>query len=162
MKLTFSISEGESFGFLGPSGAGKTTTQKILIGLLKDYQGEVTVLDQDLKTWKPKNYYEKIGVSFELPNQYLKLTARENLELFRSFYTSETEDPMALLELVGLEKDSELRVSQFSKGMKGRLNFARSPIHRPQLLFFDEPTMGLDPVNAQRIKDIILERKEAG
>ena len=150
-QLSFSVERGEILGFLGPSGAGKSTTQKILIGLLKDYQGDVSVFGQDLRSWRSE-YYERIGVSFELPNHYLKLTALENLNYFRSLYEGETEDPNNLLDMVGLGDDGALRVSQFSKGMKNRLNFARSLLNKPELVFFDEPTTGLDPVSARRIK----------
>ena len=160
-QLSFSVERGEILGFLGPSGAGKSTTQKILIGLLKDYQGDVSVFGQDLRSWRSE-YYERIGVSFELPNHYLKLTALENLNYFRSLYEGETEDPNHLLDMVGLGDDGALRVSQFSKGMKNRLNFARSLLNKPELVFFDEPTTGLDPVSARRIKDIILEKKRDG
>ena len=160
-QLSFSVERGEILGFLGPSGAGKSTTQKILIGLLKDYQGDVSVFGQDLRSWRSE-YYERIGVSFELPNHYLKLTALENLNYFRSLYAGETEDPNNLLDMVGLGDDGALRVSQFSKGMKNRLNFARSLLNKPELVFFDEPTTGLDPVSARRIKDIILEKKRDG
>ena len=160
-QLSFSVERGEILGFLGPSGAGKSTTQKILIGLLKDYQGDVSVFGQDLRSWR-SDYYERIGVSFELPNHYLKLTALENLNYFRSLYDGETEDPNNLLDMVGLGDDGALRVSQFSKGMKNRLNFARSLLNKPELVFFDEPTTGLDPVSARRIKDIILEKKRDG
>ena len=160
-QLSFSVERGEILGFLGPSGAGKSTTQKILIGLLKDYQGDVSVFGQDLRSWRSE-YYERIGVSFELPNHYLKLTALENLNYFRSLYEGETEDPNNLLDMVGLGDDGALRVSQFSKGMKNRLNFARSLLNKPELVFFDEPTTGLDPVSARRIKDIILEKKRDG
>ena len=160
-QLSFSVERGEILGFLGPSGAGKSTTQKILIGLLKDYQGDVSVFGQDLRSWRSE-YYERIGVSFELPNHYLKLTALENLNYFRSLYEGETEDPNHLLDMVGLGDDGALRVSQFPKGMKNRLNFARSLLNKPELVFFDEPTTGLDPVSARRIKDIILEKKRDG
>ena len=160
-QLSFSVERGEILGFLGPSGAGKSTTQKILIGLLKDYQGDVSVFGRDLRSWRSE-YYERIGVSFELPNHYLKLTALENLNYFRSLYEGETEDPNNLLDMVGLGDGGALRVSQFSKGMKNRLNFARSLLNKPELVFFDEPTTGLDPVSARRIKDIILEKKRDG
>ncbi|MFW6036075.1 MAG: ATP-binding cassette domain-containing protein [Halothermotrichaceae bacterium] len=79
--LNFEVKEGEIFGFLGPSGAGKTTTQKILTGLINDYQGSVEVLDKEIKQWG-RNYYEHIGVSFELPYYFNKLTALENLNYF--------------------------------------------------------------------------------
>ncbi len=160
-QLSFSVERGEILGFLGPSGAGKSTTQKILIGLLKEFQGDVSVFGKDLRSWRSE-YYERIGVSFELPNHYLKLTALENLNYFRSLYEGETEDPNHLLDMVGLGDDGALRVSQFSKGMKNRLNFARSLLNKPELVFFDEPTTGLDPVSARRIKDIILEKKRDG
>lgn len=159
--LTFSIEAGEIFGFLGPSGAGKSTTQKILIGLLKNYQGSITVLGRELSTWN-HDYYEQIGVSFELPNHYLKLTALENLAYFRSLYRGPTRDPMQVLEWVGLADDADKRVVTFSKGMKNRLNVARSLVHQPKLLFLDEPTSGLDPVNARHIKDLILEQRAQG
>ncbi|MBK4732594.1 ABC transporter ATP-binding protein [Oxynema sp. CENA135] len=159
--LNFSISEGEIFGFLGPSGAGKSTTQKILIRLLKGYGGRISVFNQSLDTWK-SDYYERIGVGFELPNHYLKLTALENLNYFRSLYRGETENPQQLLERVGLAKDADVMVSQFSKGMKMRLNFIRALLNRPRLLFLDEPTSGLDPVNAKIIQDLIREQQAQG
>lgn len=159
--LDFKIERGEIFGFLGPSGAGKSTTQKILIGLLRDYKGKATVFGQDLQQWGA-DYYERIGVSFELPNHYLKLTAVENLTYFGALYNGRIKTPNALLEMVGLENDGDLLVSQFSKGMKNRLNVARSLLHNPELLFMDEPTAGLDPVNAQRIKELIQGQQEAG
>jgi fluoroquinolone transport system ATP-binding protein len=103
-----------------------------------------------------------VGVSFELPNHYLKLTALENLQYFRSLYAGETEAPQTLLEIVGLGEDGNKRVAEFSKGMRNRLNVARSLLHRPELLFLDEPTSGLDPVNAKLIKDIIQRKRENG
>lgn len=160
-SISFSIEEGEIFGFLGPSGAGKSTTQKILIGLLKNYEGLITILGKDLKSWGA-SYYEHIGVSFELPNHYQKLTALENLEFFRSLYSGMTENPKKLLEMVGLGDDANTKVSQFSKGMQMRLNFARALLNCPELIFLDEPTTGLDPVNARKIKDIIRDRKQQG
>jgi fluoroquinolone transport system ATP-binding protein len=159
--LSFGIARGEIFGFLGPSGAGKSTTQKILIGLLKDYQGKVSVLGKDLKNWRA-DYYERIGVSFEAPNHYLKLTALENLRYFAALYGAATREPRGLLERVGLGADGDKPVSQFSKGMKNRLNVARSLLHDPELLFLDEPTTGLDPVNARLIKELIEEQRSAG
>ncbi len=159
--ISFDIAEQEVFGFLGPSGAGKSTTQKILIGLLKEYQGQITIMDRELRTWGP-DYYEHIGVSFELPNHYLKLTALENLKYFQSLYSGATYDPLQLLEWVGLAEDADKKVSDYSKGMKIRLNVARSLIHKPKILFLDEPTSGLDPVNARSIKDLILSLRDQG
>jgi fluoroquinolone transport system ATP-binding protein len=159
--INFTIKPGEIFGFLGPSGAGKSTMQKILIGLLRGYEGEIKVLGKDLRSWKA-DYYEQIGVSFELPNHYLKLTALENLEYFRTLYGGKTEEPLKVLEWVGLAEDANKRVADFSKGMRIRLNVARSLLHRPKLLFLDEPTSGLDPVNAKRIKDVIVQKQKEG
>lgn len=160
-NITFAVAPGEIFGFLGPSGAGKSTTQKVLIGLLRDYEGAVSVMGKDLRTRKA-DYYERIGVSFEVPHHYLKLTAVENLTYFRSLYSVPTREPQELLALVGLEADGDTYVSQFSKGMKNRLSVARSLLNDPELIFMDEPTAGLDPVNAQRIKELIRAQKRAG
>ena len=160
-RLSFHVTCGEIFGFLGPSGAGKSTTQKILNGLLKEYQGTVTVLGRDLKTWR-SDYYEHIGVAFEQPNHFLKLTALENLAYFRSLYSGATEEPQTLLEQVGLAEDGMKPVAQFSKGMGTRLNIARALLNKPQLLFLDEPTSGLDPVNARQIKDLLRQKKLEG
>jgi fluoroquinolone transport system ATP-binding protein len=159
--IDLQIARGEILGFLGPSGAGKSTAQKILIGLLKSYQGTVTVFGRDLKAWR-SDYYERIGVAFEQPNHYLKLSALENLAYFRSLYAGETEEPQALLELVGLADDGKKPVSQFSKGMGMRLNVARALLNKPELLFLDEPTSGLDPVNARQIKDLLQRKRQEG
>ena len=159
--LSFTIEKGEIFGFLGPSGAGKTTTQKILFKLLPGYTGEILFQNVPLQQWG-REFYEQIGVSFELPNHYLKLTAVENLSFFASFYKGPISDIPSLLEKVGLARDRNKLVSEFSKGMKMRLNFARSLLHNPQMLFLDEPTTGLDPINANRIKDIIRDLKLQG
>lgn len=159
--MSFSIERGELFGFLGPSGAGKSTTQKILIGLLRNYTGRVGVLGKALAEWK-SDYYERIGVSFEFPNHFLKLTALENLTYFSRLYRSPTESPQTLLELLGLADDGHMPVSQYSKGMKNRLSVVRALLHRPPLLFLDEPTAGLDPVNARKVKELIKAQKEAG
>ena len=159
--IGFGVAQGEIFGFLGPSGAGKSTTQKILTGLLQEFAGRVRVLDRDLRGIR-SDYYEEIGVSFEFPNLYLKLSAFENLKYFASLFSGQTEEPRALLERVGLAQDADLRVSQFSKGMKVRLGFARALVNRPRLLFLDEPTAGLDPVNARNIVQLIRDARDAG
>lgn len=159
--ISFDIEQGEIFGFLGPSGAGKSTTQKVLNGLLKGYKGSVEVNGTNLEHMD-RSFYEKIGVAFEFPNLYLKLTALENLQLFSSFFKSDTRDPEELLAMVGLSGDRDTRVSAFSKGMKMRLNFIRSLLNRPEILFLDEPTAGLDPGNARIMKDIILELRREG
>jgi fluoroquinolone transport system ATP-binding protein len=159
--IHFEVAPGEILGFLGPSGAGKSTTQKILIGLLKGYQGSVQVMGREIRAWG-SDYYEKIGVSFELPNHYLKLTGLENLRYFAALYSGKTEDPKTLLEQVGLGDAADMAVSQYSKGMKIRLNVARSLLNRPEILFLDEPTSGLDPVNARIIKELVQAKRAAG
>jgi fluoroquinolone transport system ATP-binding protein len=160
-NVSFEVKPGEIFGFLGPSGAGKSTTQKILTGQLTGYKGHITVMGKDVSSWR-SDYYEKIGVSFEIPNHYLKLTAKENLEYFKSLYSGTTEDSVELLKMVGLDGDANVRVSKFSKGMKVRLGFVRALLNKPDLIFLDEPTSGLDPVNSRIIKDVILNKKAEG
>jgi fluoroquinolone transport system ATP-binding protein len=158
--MDFSVGRGEIFGFLGPSGAGKSTTQKILIGLLRGHGGAACVWGKEPLAWGP-DYYERIGVSFELPNHYQKLTGLENLRFFASLYRA-TVDPFELLEAVGLDSDANTRVGHYSKGMQMRLTFARSLINDPELLFLDEPTSGMDPVNARNVRHLILDLKARG
>ncbi len=159
--LSFRIDRGEIFGFLGPSGAGKSTTQKVLIGLLRGYGGAVSVLGRDLAAWGG-DYYEEIGVSFELPNHYLRLTGLENLGYFRALYRGETRRPEALLEMVGLAGDGQRLVAEYSKGMKTRLGVARALLNDPQLIFLDEPTAGLDPASGRGVRRLVRELKQAG
>jgi fluoroquinolone transport system ATP-binding protein len=161
-NLNFEIDQGEIFGFLGPSGAGKSTTQKVLYKILHNFEGEISIKNKPLNEWG-KEYFERIGVGFELPNHYLKLTAKENLELFASFYPKENiQNFNGLFEIVGLEDSINKRVEEYSKGMKMRLNYIRAIMHDPDILFFDEPTAGLDPINAQKIKRHIVKLKDQG
>jgi fluoroquinolone transport system ATP-binding protein len=159
--MDFAVGRGEIFGFLGPSGAGKSTTQKLLIGLLRGHGGHASVWGKDPLDWGP-DYYQRIGVSFELPNHYQKLTGLENLRFFASLYDVDTLDPMELLDAVGLADDAKTRVGKYSKGMQMRLTFARALLNDPELLFLDEPTSGLDPVNARKVKNIVLDLKARG
>lgn len=160
-NISFEVHKGEIFGFLGPSGSGKSTTQKILIRLLKNYNGDITMLGKDLKQWNGR-LYERIGVGFELPNHYEKLTALENLEFISSFYKKIRYRPLQLLEMVGLEDSAKVRVEKYSKGMKMRLNFIRALMHDPEILFLDEPTSGLDPANSRIVKNIIKDWRDKG
>ncbi len=159
--ISFNVGNGEIFGFLGPSGAGKSTIQKILIGMLPNYTGSAIVNDTEVKEHTNK-FYEHIGVDFEYPSLYEKLTARQNLEFFASLYKGERYTTDELLSAMGLLRDADKRVSEYSKGMKSRLSFIKSIIHRPKILFLDEPTSGLDPSNARIMKDIILAQKQSG
>jgi fluoroquinolone transport system ATP-binding protein len=160
-QVGFEVGDREIFGLLGPSGAGKTTTQRILTRQLAGYAGTVAVLGKPLGDWKP-DYFEEIGVGFELPNHYLKFTAVENLAFFASLYGRKSRDPIELLGMVGLQKVAHDKVESFSKGMRMRLNFVRAFQHDPRILFFDEPTAGLDPVNAHNVKAIIRALRDQG
>ena len=159
--VNFEVGQGEIFGFLGPSGAGKSTLQKILIGLLKNYKGSVQVFGKEVRAQKD-DYYERIGIDFEFPSFYDKLTAEENLKFFASLYQKKPRNIDQLLEQIGLLRDKDKKVSGYSKGMKSRLNFVKALLHDPELLFLDEPTSGLDPSNSRIMKDMILEEKKAG
>lgn len=160
-SISFHIEQGEVFGFLGPSGAGKTTTQRLLIGLLAGYKGSIEIMGKERHEYG-KEFYEDIGVAFDFPNLYLKLTAKENLTLLSSYYQKQRYDVEELLDMVGLIPDKDKKVEDYSKGMKMRLNFVRALMHDPKILFFDEPTSGLDPVNAKIVKDLILSLKAEG
>ena len=155
-NMNFQVRSGEIFGFLGPSGAGKSTLQKILIGMLPKYKGSVSINNNEIRN-KSDQFYESIGVDFEFPSFYEKFTALENLKFFGSLYDCKLIPVEQLLEMVGLSQHANKKVAGFSKGMKSRLNFARSIIHQPKVLFLDEPTSGLDPSNSQVMKNIILD-----
>lgn len=158
--ISFSVKKGEILGFLGPNGAGKTTTVKTLVKINKGYGGTVKVFGKDLKDLG-KDYYQKIGVSFEFPAVYSKMSALENLDFFASFYKNHL-DPSELLKMMDLEKDQDKLVGEFSKGMKKKLDLTRALLPDPVILFLDEPLEGLDPASARKIKDLLLEMKENG
>lgn len=159
--VSFEINRGEIFGFLGPSGAGKSTVQKILIGLLKKQKGQVLFNGNKIEEIK-KDFFEKIGVSFELPNMYGKLTGYENLKYYAGLFKRDTIDPKEILGKVLLEDAVNRRANEYSKGMKQRLMFARSLVNNPDILFLDEPLSGLDPTTARHLKNMIIDLKEKG
>lgn len=159
--ISFSVERGSIFGFLGPSGAGKSTIQNIMTGLLPIQQGEVFYGEQSVRSLTPR-FFNQIGVSFEQNNLYSSLTGLENLKYYAALFSVPTVNPMELLERVGLRGDANKRVSNYSKGMRQRLTFARALLNRPQYLFLDEPTSGLDPKTAVGIRSLILEQKERG
>lgn len=160
-EMSFSVENGKIFGFLGPSGAGKSTLQKILTGQLSKYNGSVLVFGKEVNR-HGRDFYERIGIDFEFPTFYEKLTARQNLQFFGSLYNSAVRNTDELLNSVELLQDADKKVSEYSKGMKSRLNFLRALINDPEILFLDEPTNGLDPANARLMKNIILEEKAKG
>ena len=159
--MSFCVEKGEIFGFLGPSGAGKSTLQKILTGQLTAYDGSVRVFGREVKR-HGRDFYERIGIDFEFPTLYEKLTARQNLAFFGSLYAPPLRDIDALLSSVELSRDADKRVSEYSKGMKSRLGFLRALINDPEILFLDEPTSGLDPANARLMKNSIAEERARG
>lgn len=158
--INFEIKEGEIFGFLGPSGAGKSTTQKILIKILQDYRGEIYYNGKDIMSYG-NDFYEEIGVSFEMPIHFSKMTAMENIEFFLKLYKKNANIEQ-LMKRVGLWEDRDKMVGEYSKGMKIRLNIVRALLNEPKMLFLDEPTNGLDPTNAQILKDMIKEFRDQG
>lgn len=160
-NVSFEVGKGEILGLLGPSGAGKSTIQKLMIGILKGYQGSIQINEMEINAID-NSFYETIGVGFELPNMHNKLTAYENLKVFQNFYRGAGADINGLLESLGLLEYKDKKVSEFSKGMKMRLNFCRALLNNPDILFLDEPTSGLDPANAKIMKDLIIERKQKG
>ncbi|QVK20777.1 ABC transporter ATP-binding protein [Mycoplasmatota bacterium] len=159
--ISFEVKEGETLGFLGPNGAGKSTVQKILIGLLPMQEGEAIVDGVAVKDYNSK-FFNKIGVSFEFPNAYKKLSALENMEYYASLFDVPTQDPRMLLKLVGLEDAVDKKVGDFSKGMLQRFVMARSMLNKPEVWFLDEPLSGLDPQTSQNIKNVIKQEKETG
>lgn len=161
-NVSFTIEKGEIFGFLGPSGAGKTTTQGVLVGLLDLQQGDV-IIDGKLREGRPdKAFFNRIGVGFERPNVYKKLTGLDNLKFHAKLYNGATEDAMKVLEMVGLGEEAKKKAGDYSKGMMQRLGFARSMINKPDIWFLDEPTMGMDPTTANSIKNIIRKKQAEG
>jgi len=159
--LDFAIEEGEIFGFLGPNGSGKSTTQKLLTRILHGYDGEVEVFGKDLHDHGGA-YYNQVGVCFEFPNLYGKLTAEENLDFYRDFFEGPTDRTRDVLERLDLPIDDRRLVAQYSKGMKMRLVLGRSLLNRPRLWFLDEPTTGQDPRHAVLIRKLIREKADAG
>ncbi|MFV0394323.1 MAG: ATP-binding cassette domain-containing protein [Coprobacillaceae bacterium] len=159
--MSFEVKKGEIFGFLGPSGAGKSTLQKILTGQIITYQGQVKLNNMECKE-HDSSFYENIGIDFEFSTLYEKLTARQNLTFFRTLYSKKGEGINTLLSKVGLQNDADKKVSDYSKGMRSRLNFIKALLHDPDILFLDEPTSGLDPTNSKIMKELILKEKENG
>ncbi len=159
--INFNVAQGEILGFLGPNGAGKTTTIKMLTGQLRPKEGRAVLLGMDVAN-NTERVQSEMGVCFEDTNLYEQMSALENLNLFARLFGIQSFDAYALLKRVGLAGREKDRVEKYSKGMKQRLMVARSLVSRPQILFLDEPTTGLDPVSSEAIRNIILEERKRG
>ena len=159
--VSFRVRQGEVFGFLGPNGAGKTTTISILCTLLRPTSGVVRVNGFDV-VLQPAEVRQSIGLIFQEPTLDTQLTALENLEFHALIYNVPREiahqREAELLRMVGLWNRRDDLVRDFSGGMKRRLEVIRGLLHRPKILFLDEPTLGLDPQTRQLIWDHILDR----
>jgi len=159
-SLSFTIEKGEIFGLLGPNGAGKTTTIKILTTLLAPTQGEAKILGYncfgDESKIRPKINFVFGGER----SLYWRLSAYDNLRYFGDLYKIPSkilkERIPHLIKLVGLQGREHERVESYSKGMKQRLQIARGLINDPEILFLDEPTIGLDPIGAKDLRNILL------
>lgn len=157
--LTFSVEEGEIFGFLGPNGAGKTTTIRMLTGQLRPTAGWARVAGYDVQRERAQ-LMNRIGVVFEYQNLYERMSARDNLAFFASMYGADQECVELALAQVQLSERAKEPVKRFSNGMKQRMLIARSLLNQPKVLFLDEPTRGLDPAVSQEIRSLI--RRLAG
>jgi fluoroquinolone transport system ATP-binding protein len=153
--------EGELLVLVGPSGSGKSTVQHLLTGLLSLQRGVVRY-DQLPITELTPAFFNRIGVSFEHPNVYARLTGLENLRAFAGLFSVPTLAPMELLAAVGLREAAHKRAGEYSKGMRQRLTLARALINQGDILFLDEPTSGLDPTTAASIRDLIREQQARG
>ncbi|NLA38046.1 MAG: ABC transporter ATP-binding protein [Methanomicrobiales archaeon] len=155
--VSFTVGHGEVFGYLGPNGAGKTTTIRILLGLLTPGAGEVRVLGRDLAL--DDDARAKVGVLFENNGLSDRMSATANLAYYAGLYS--VDDPAEriddLLALVGLSERRDDLVGTYSTGMKRRLGIARAILHRPEVVFLDEPSSGLDPGAQRMVRDLILE-----
>ncbi|WP_017597750.1 ABC transporter ATP-binding protein [Nocardiopsis lucentensis] len=160
--MDFTVERGEVFGLLGPSGAGKSTVHRVLTRRIRRFGGTVSVLGAPVGRGRDRDFFERIGVGFELPAHLPALTARENLAVFAGLHRGPTEDPGTLLDLLDLTDAADRRTADFSKGMLVRLNLARALVNRPELLLVDEPTSGLDPVRAEHVRQILRDRARRG
>ncbi|MGQ9555213.1 MAG: ABC transporter ATP-binding protein [Anaerolineae bacterium] len=160
-SLTFTVAEGEVFGLLGPNGAGKTTTVRLLSGQLRPTAGQARVAGCDV-VQERKRLKPQIGVVLEYQNLYERLSGRENLAFSAQLYGVDGRRVDEVLEQVGLQERAGDKVRHYSNGMKQRLLIARALLHRPKVLFLDEPTKGLDPSIAREVRRLVAELAEQG
>jgi ABC-2 type transport system ATP-binding protein len=159
--ISFDVQPGEVLGFLGPNGAGKSTTIKMLTGQISPKSGSASVLGIDVTADDPE-LQARIGVCFEEKNLYLNMSGKENLDFFASLYGIRDPDSMEVLRRVGLADRAKDRVKTYSKGMRQRMMISRAFINKPDVLFLDEPTDGLDPVTSAAIRNTIKEEAARG
>lgn len=162
-NISLSVEEGEIFGLLGPSGAGKTTLIKMLIGLLSATSGNIAILGKELDK-KIDESFPSFGMVLDNDGLYDRLNCYDNLELYARIYSISNRKKVIndLLEKVGLIESSKKSVSNLSKGMRQRLSFARAILHSPKIVFLDEPTSGLDPATTLQIHSMMKMLKESG
>ncbi len=145
--LSFNVEKGEIFGLLGPNGAGKTTTINLILGLLKIHQGKIQVLGIDVN-FQSRQVYSRVGYVPQETNLYMDLSAEDNLWHYAALYCQnlkDVKDRLAeLLRFTNLWKRRKVPVRTFSGGMKRRLALARALLHNPEVILFDEPTLGVD------------------
>lgn len=163
--VSFEIKEGEFFGLLGPNGAGKTTTISILSTILEPNEGSVTIGGFDLKS-NPEQCKRTIGVVTQEIALYNKLSAYENLLFWGSLYNVPQEELKKriaeTLQLFGLADRQHDKIETYSGGMKRRINIASALLHRPKVLFMDEPTVGIDPQSRNLIFEVLEKLHKAG
>ncbi len=163
VDVSFEVEEGEIFGLIGPNGAGKTTTLKVLTGLMKPTDGKVELFGQDSHD---RGARKRLGYLPENPYFYEHLTAREILKFYGGLFGLGGKDLNSrvdrLLERVGLTFAADRKLKKFSKGMRQRTGLAQALINEPDLLIFDEPQSGLDPIGRKEVRDLILELKSEG
>ena len=159
--IDLKVYSGEIFGLLGPSGAGKTTLIKIVTGQLKPTGGEAEFLGKNTTKLSSADY-KRMGMMLDNLGLYERLSCYDNLQLFAEICGMSRKRIEEVLRGVGLWESRRIAVSGLSKGMRGRLAFARAILSEPQMLFLDEPTSGLDPATAEGIHQLILEEKEKG
>ena len=164
--LDLEVPSGSIFGFLGPNGAGKTTTIRLLLGLVEPSEGTAEVLGRDVLS-DSQGIRERVGVLLENDGLYDRLTARQNLDFFARVARLDSNQRESrirrLLEEIGLWERRDDPVADFSRGMKQKLALARAFINRPELLFLDEPTAGLDPPTAVALRrELVSLARERG
>lgn len=154
--ISLEVKEGEIFGFLGPNGSGKTTTIKMILGLIEMDSGEVKINGYDNKKQFEKAM-ECIGAIVENPDMYKYMSAKDNLKLHARIRNIKPERIEEIIQLVGLKGRENDKVSKYSLGMKQRLGLALTLLHKPKVLILDEPTNGLDPAGIKQLRDILKE-----